>query len=454
MTRIDRLWRSAAQRPNFMRVLSNTWWLFADRVLRMAFGLTVGIWVARYLGPQQFGLLNYVTAVVALFASVVPLGLDTIVVRELVQHGAALGDILGTTFLMRMIAGITVGGAAIIFVVATPKGTGQLVMLTAILSITVLTRAADVFDLSFQSRMQSKLTVTAKNAGTIVGNVGRIFLIVRAGSLTAFCWVAAFEAALCAVGLAVAYILNGNSLRTWKFKGSLAVRLLKESWPLILSGMAIMLYMRIDLVMLRFMVGDTATGIYAAACRVSEMCYFIPIAITTSVSPVIIGLRKTSKELYLRRLEQLFTLLALLSIAFSLFMTFAAKWVVGVLYGSGFHLAGPILAVHIWASVFVFLGVAQSPWDVSESAVSYSLYRTIAGALINIAMNVVLIPRMAGMGAAIATLVSYAVSGFFANALFAKTRPVFMLQMKALTLFHLRRILWSSDLPLNGATTK
>jgi len=430
---IGRFWLSVFLKPNFKKVLSNTWWLFADRVLRLVFGLTVGIWVARYLGPQQFGLLNYLTAVVAMFASIVPLGLDTIVVRELVQDSADAGDVLGTTFLLRAVAGVVVSVVAIAFVAVTPKTTSQIVLLTTILSLTVLPRAADVFDLCFQSRMQSKLTVTAKNAGTIIGNLGRILLIIRSGSLIGFCWVAAIESILGAVGLAFTYVLNGDSFRTWGFNWHLARRLLNESWPLILSSMAIVLYMRIDVVMLRTMAGDTATGIYAAATRVSEVFYFVPVAITTSVSPLIIGLRKSNEELYLHRMSQL-----LLALSLSLVTTFAAKFIVNALFGSIFSQAAPILAVHIWASAFVFLGVAQSPWDVSENAISYSLFRTIAGAIINIVMNLVLIPHLTGMGAAIATLVSYAVSGVFANALFAKTRPVFKLQMKALTLSGLR----------------
>ena len=280
-----------------------------------------------------------------------------ILVRELVQNSAAKGDLLGTTFIMRAATGVVVSVAAIVFVAKTPNSSSHPFLLTAILSLTVLPRAADVFDLCFQSQMQSKLTVTAKNAGSLIGNAGRILLILRSASLVAFCWVAAIEAMLGAVGLALTYVFKGIPLRTWNFNWGLGRRLLKESWPLILSGMAIALYMRIDVVMLRLMVGDTATGIYAAATRVSEVCYFVPVAITTSVSPLIIGLRKSSQELYLRRLRQLFAFLALVAITLSVFTTFTAKLVINILYGSSFLQAAPILAVHIWASIFVFLGV-------------------------------------------------------------------------------------------------
>ena len=394
--------------------------------------------MARYLGPQQFGLLNYALAMVALFASVVPLGLDTIVVRELVHDSDAAGRILGTTFIMRVGAGLLMTVVTIASVVVMTGGDHQLVLLTSIASLAILPRAADVFDLCFQSRMQSRLTVTAKNAGTLVGNISRIVLILTSASLVAFCWTTSIEAILGGIGLAVTYMIAGNSFRGWNFDLHLARRLLKECWPLILSGLAIILYMRIDVIMLRMMAGDEATGIYAAAYRVSEICYFVPIAITTSVSPLIIALRTTNEEVYLRRLRQLFTYLALLSVIFSLFTTFASKWMVTVLFGSHFAAAAPVLAIHIWASVFVFLGVAQNPWDVSENAVAYSLPRTFAGTVTNIAINLVLIPRLGAIGAAIATLISYAVSGVIMNAFFAKTRPVFLMQMKALSLLGVR----------------
>jgi PST family polysaccharide transporter len=404
----------------------------------MLFGLTIGIWVARYLGPGQFGLLNYVIAVVALFASVVPLGLDTIVVRDLVHAPEQSGSLLGTTFLLRVVAGLLMSVAAILFAAYSPGGNHHTVLLTAIIALSVVPRAADVFDLCFQSTMQSKLTVMAKNAGTLIGNAGRIVLILLSASLTAFCWITSIEVILGALGLAITYIVSGNTFCQWSFNANLARRLLKESWPMIISGMFILLYMRIDVVMLKLMAGDAATGIYSAAYRVSEICYFIPSAITTSVSPIILALRKSDNALYLVRIRQLFSLLITLSLCLSIFTTLTAHWIVNILYSARFAQAAPILAVHIWASVFVFLGVAQGPWDVAENALPYTLYRTMIGGAANIIINMVLIPRFGGMGAAIATLISYAVSGTFANLLFAKTRPAFALQIQSLKLTDLR----------------
>jgi PST family polysaccharide transporter len=194
--------------------------------------------------------------------------------------------------------------------------------------------------------------------------------------------------------------------------------------------MAIMVYMRLDMVMLKMMKGDLAVGLYAAATRVSEVWYFIPLAIVSSVSPAIMR-AKDDQELFYSRNRRLFALMTLTACAIGSVVALASHAIIRILYSSSYSGAAPVLAVHIWASVFVFLGVAQSPWDITRNLLKLSLYRTIAGAVINVVMNLYLIPRYAAMGAAIATVVSYAVSGVFANVFSARTRPIFFMQMKS-----------------------
>jgi PST family polysaccharide transporter len=194
--------------------------------------------------------------------------------------------------------------------------------------------------------------------------------------------------------------------------------------------MAVMIYLRIDMVMLKFMQNDAAAGIYAAATRVSEVWYFIPVAIVSSVSPAIIRSRDNPAT-YTSRLHRLFVVMILISVVIGAGIACASDWIVQVLYSSTYKGAARVLAVHIWASVFVFLGVAQSPWNVAENLLKPSMYRTIAGAISNILLNLYLIPRYSAFGAAIATVVSYAISGVFANAFDLRTRAIFYLQLKS-----------------------
>jgi PST family polysaccharide transporter len=194
--------------------------------------------------------------------------------------------------------------------------------------------------------------------------------------------------------------------------------------------MAIMVYMRLDAVMLKTMKGDFAVGLYSAATKVSEVWYFIPVAIVSSVQPAIMRV-KDNPKLFDDRIRKLFSLMALSACVIGTAVALASHLVIRLLYSSAYLGAAPVLAVHVWASVFVFLGAAQSPWDLSKNLLRLALYRTLAGAVINVALNLYLIPRYSAMGAAIATVISYAVSGVFANALSAKTRPIFYMQMKS-----------------------
>jgi PST family polysaccharide transporter len=405
-------------------------WLLLDRVVRMGMGLFVGVWVARYLGPAQFGSLNFATAFIALFGTVTTLGLDGILVRELLHNAQDTNEILGTTLALRSAAGFLAVGISIATLRLIQPHDPQALLLVSILSLTLFFQAFDTIDCFFQSKVQSKITVWAKNGAFLVFAAIRVSMIYVRIPLWGFAAAMAGEVALGAAGLVLGYRLSGGNISFWRTSKRRAVRLLQQSWPVIFSGMAIMIYMRLDTVMLKMMQGDYAVGLYSAAIRVSEVWYFIPVAIVSSVSPAIMRV-KDDPELFYERLRKLFSLMAISACVIGSIVALASSAIIRVLYSNTYSGAGPVLAVHVWASVFVFLGCAQSPWDISNNQLKLSLYRTATGAVINVAMNLYLIPRYSAMGAAMATVVSYAVSGVFANAFSARTRPIFYMQMKA-----------------------
>jgi PST family polysaccharide transporter len=238
------------------------------------------------------------------------------------------------------------------------------------------------------------------------------------------------EYALAAAGLVLMYRWTGGRFLRLRIRRQRAVELLKQSWPVILSGMAIMIYMRIDAVMLKVMQGDRAVGLYAAATRVSEVWYFIPTAIVSSVMPGIIRL-KSEPLRYHARIQRLFSLMSAISLSIGSAVALCSYEIIHVLYASAYDAAAPVLAVHIWASVFVFLGAAQAPWDFSERLLKLGFYRTASGAVSNVLLNLVLIPRYSALGAAVATVLSYALSAVFANVLSARTRPILVMQLKS-----------------------
>lgn len=416
------------------KIIANTGWLFADRILRMGLGLFVGVWVARYLGVQQFGVFNYATAFVALFSTLSTLGLDAIVVRSIVREPEKRAEILGTAFWLKLFGGVTAIILAVSSIIAVRHDDQLTISLVAILSSVGIFQAFDTIDLWFQSQVQSKYTVIAKNTAFVITALVKVALISFHAPLIAFAWAGLGEVSLGAIGLIISYRVRGYSPWLWPWSSLLVKTLLKESWPLILSGVTIMIYMRIDQIMLGQMVGDKAVGLYSAATRISEVWYFIPMAIASSVSPAIYAAKEVSEALYYQRIKQLIRMLVLISLVISVPMSLMSGKLITILFGNGYAEAGKILAIHIWASLFVFMGVATSPWFIAEGLTEFSFHRTLIGAVVNVVLNFLLIPSYGGIGAAIATVIAYAIAAFLANGLNSKTHRIFIIQLKSLIL--------------------
>jgi PST family polysaccharide transporter len=234
------------------------------------------------------------------------------------------------------------------------------------------------------------------------------------------------------MGLIITYRLHGYYLKKWQISLRYAKELLADSWPLIVSGLAVGLFMKIDQVMLREMVGSESAGIYSAATRISEVWYFIPAVIVSSVSPSIIEAKKMGEGLYYQRLQRLFHLIAGLAFAIAIPITFLSRPLILLLFGESYAAASPILAIHIWATLFYFLGIAQGPWNITEGLMNLSLKRTLITAMVNIILNLILIPLYAGIGAAISTVTSYVCGAFLANIINDKSRRIFFLQAESI----------------------
>jgi PST family polysaccharide transporter len=418
--------------------VANTSWLFGDRILRMGTSLVVGVWVARYLQVEQYGLFNYALAFVTLFTPVFTLGLDDVVVRYLVRESSNKDEILGTTFWLKLLGGVASLLLAVGFMLFSGKTDVSRIWLVAILALSGIFRASDTVELWFQSQVKSKYTVVAKNVAYVISTAIKIALILYKAPLIAFAWITVAELAMSAIGLAVVYQKKASSLWLWKWNSSTAKILLKDSLPLMFSGFAIMIFMKIDQLMLGQIINEAEVGIYSAAVRISEVWYFIPTTIVASVAPSIYAAKEKSEAHYYKRIGQLLRLMAGISIAIALPMTFLSGYIITTMFGSGYAEAGPVLAVHIWTSLFVFMGVATSPWFIAEGLNNVSLGKTVLGAILNIILNYLLIPEYKGLGAAIATIASQAVAAFLSNAFDGRTRKLFMIQLKSIFLLPIK----------------
>ena len=427
--------KSLQNNQGFIKYFKNTSWLFGEKILRMAVGLFVGIWIARYLGPAQFGLFSYAQSFVGLFTAIATLGLDGIVVRELVKNESRRDELIGTAFWLKLMGAFGVLGILAIAVNFTSNDSYTNSLIFIIASATIF-QSFNVVDFYFQSKVLSKYVVYANVISLFISSLVKITLILSEAPLEAFAIVIVFDSFVLACGFIYFYIKNNSKFMTYNLKlnKSTAVDLLRDSWPLILSGMVIAVYMKIDQVMIKEMMDAEAVGQYAAAVRLSEAWYFIPMVIASSLFPAIISAKKQSEELYYNRLQKLYDFIVWIAIVIAIPMSFLSDWIIELLYGNQYNQAGSVLMIHIWAGVFVFLGVASSKWFLSENLQKYSFYRTLAGAIINIILNYILIPIYGIYGAAFATLVSQVIASYLFNMTNKKLRHTFLLQTNAILL--------------------
>lgn len=405
-------------------IVANIGWLMGDRILRMGIGLIVGVWVTRYLGAEQFGTFNFALAIVALLTPFANLGLDNIVIRNVVRDQNSANEILGTAAALRFIGSIFMNVLAlfIVLILRPTDFVSQVLVIT--LSSSTFFQTFDCVDLWFQSQVQSKYIIPVKLFALVFATALRLLLIWNGASVIAFAMVALIENVESIFGSVIIYHLKGENIRRWRIKWQVAYHLLQDSLPLMLSGIAIGIYMKIDQVMLGGMLGDHEVGIYSVAVRLSELWYFIPLAIVSSTFPSIVRIKQINEALYLARLKKLFILMTCLSYAISIPMTFFSKHLVAWLYGDAFAEAGPVLTIHIWASLAVFLGVIRESWMTTEGFMRTSLVITICGALSNIALNLWFIPILGAVGAALATVISYFFTIFIFPLFIPWMRPI------------------------------
>lgn len=388
----------------------------------MGMGLLVGVWIARYLGPEQFGLFNYATAIVALFTAIATLGLNSIVVRDLVKHPSDATVTLGTAFLLQLIGGLLATIAAIVAVNILRPNDSTTKIIVAIVGFSMVFKASDVIRYWFESKIQSKYTVWVENAAFLIFAAIKVVLILVTAPLLAFAWILLAEAALVATLLLLIYRQQGNRLSEWRCNYSQAKKLLHDSWPLILSGLAAMLYMRVDQIMLGQMLGNSAVGVYSAAARISEVWYFVPMAIANSALPEIIKLKSVNQEKYLNKIQNLYDILIGFSILVAITVTILAPKIIRVLYGNNFSDASTILSIQIWAGVFVTMGVARGPWIISEGLQKYTYQYIGLAMMVSLISNSLLIPRFGPVGASISSIAAQATTALIAPSLFSSTR--------------------------------
>jgi len=434
--------KSKAENNHELRkIMGNINWLTAGIIFRDVIGLFVVAWVARYLGPEQFGMMNYAIAFVALFSTLSTLGLDNIVIRNLLLKPENKEKYLGTSFVLKLFGSfmmLLLSSIVIYFI--QPEGT-LVRVLVFIIAFGYIFKAFDVIDFWFQSKIQAKYTVYARSISFFIVSILKVVFILTQSPLVAFVLMFSLDFLLASLLLIFFYIKEKEgSLFNWKVSIDTVKELLKDSWPLILSGLAVTIYMKIDQVFIGNMLGQEELGIYSSAVKLSEAWFFIPTVVTASVFPAILNAKKKSEKLYYKRFQMLFDGFTWFTILVALVVTFLSPVIIRILYGQEYIEAAKVLSVHIWAGVAVFGGVGMGRYLIAENLTKISLFTTVLGAITNIILNIILIPKFGIMGAAYTTIATYFISTY-AVLIPKKSRGIGLQLLRSFDLFRYFRVI-------------
>lgn len=414
-------------------ILANVAYLSGARLAQIVASFTVGIFVARHVGPQGWGTLAYVANFVGLFSGIAAMGLDTVVVRDLVRgkaSGEGTMDILGAAFAVRVIASIVtfamVGGGALL--AGNDASTTKMVLIVA---CGLLLQPLSVIDLYYQSRVMSKYAVRVQVSVLATTSVARVGLVMIHAPLVAFAWLLLADGALAMLGLALMFRVQHPHSWRWRVDRALAVRLVKDAWPMALTGTLLGIYTNVDLVLVKELLGEASAGQYAVVLSICAALSFVPMALGRSVFPALVEAR-SDRAAYQRRLQQCFDVFVWVGIAVAVPITLFASELVTLIYGSDYANSGRVLAIYIWGTVATLSGVITSYWLVAESLQALYPVRVLVSLVVCVILTIMLIPSLGITGAAIASVVARFLASTVFYAFDSRTRILVAMQVRAL----------------------
>ena len=423
--------RRISHRPNLVKIVHNIIWLFFDKILRMGVGFFVGVWIVRYLGPEQFGLLSFITAFIGLFGVFAALGLQSIVVRDIVRDPDCAPEILGTTAILQLIGGVAAYLIVLVAIAYLRPDDSIAHTIVAILGSTMLLKASEISVYWFESKVLSKYIVWVQNGVILVFATVKVILILQQASLIAFVWIILVEAVVMAIFLLG--IMSKYGLLLTKLRVSImrVKSLLKDSWPVLLSSINLMVQARIDQIMLGQMIGDIEVGYYSLALLVITFATFPTIILHNSFAPSIISSKKISENLYLERLEAFYKLNVITALFIAVPIAIFSPWIILVLFGEAYKPAALIMSIMTIRLIFTHIGIARGIYLLNENLLKFSAVTMIIGTITNITLNYFWIPMYQGIGATVASLVSFFVTIFVLDIFYSKTKKNTVLMVRS-----------------------
>ena len=419
------------------KVFKNAGWIISGKMIQMLINLVVGLITARYLGPSNYGLISYAGAYTAFFSSFCTLGINSVIVKELIDNPEKTGTIIGTTLGLRAVSSFLSALTIICISFVVDANEPVTIAVVALCSIGVLFQVFDTFNYWFQAKLQSRTTAIVTLIAYVITAIYKVILLIEEKPVTYFALATSIDYFCIAVLLFFCYKkYHGNKL---SFSWNEGKDLLKKSVHFILPGLMVAIYGQTDKIMLKHMISEAEVGYYSTALSLCNMWCFILSAIIDSLYPPIMESYRVNKEDFDKKNRLLYAIVFYLSVVVSLIFTIFGKFIVKLLYGQDYLSAVSPLRVITWYTAFSYLGVARNAWIVCMNRQKYLKYLYVAVAAVNIVLNCALIPVLGATGAAIASLSAQIITTFVIPFFIKDLRENSVLMLEAITFRGIRQ---------------
>ncbi len=433
---LDKVIRRFHLSPAKANIIKNVSWAVLGKVVTLLSTLLVGIFVARYLGPDQYGLMNYIISLVALFTVFATFGTSEIIVRELAKKELPKEVILGSAFAMRVGLSVLAFLAVVIYLFVSDE-TAETAVMVLIYASSIFLSSFDVIRFYFTSIVNNEYVVKSEIFRTIIGTFIKIILLLLKAPLIAFVIALAFDFFLLASGYMMAYQKKVDFIRKWNVNISFIKKLLSTSFPLLISGAAAIVYQRIDQVMIGKMLDNEAVGFFSTAASFVSIVTFIPTIMVQTTAPILVNYWKNDKARYEKVSQQIMNLTTWGTFIICAIISALSYPIIRYTYGIEYLSAIPILQILVFKAVGVALITIGGQLTIIENIHKWAFIRNILSCVVCVACNYYLIPRWGVIGSAWATIITVFFTGSLSNIFIPQYFHILRKQCKALFIGYL-----------------
>lgn len=400
------------------------------KIIQSLISLVIGTISARYLGPSNYGLINYASSLIAFVVPLAQLGLRNIFVEQIISHPEREGKTVGTSLVMSMVSSLFCIIGCLTFVFLVNANERETLIVCALYSVTLLFQMSDMIEYWYQAKLLSKYTSLVALAAYTIVALYRVFLLITQKSIYWFALTNALDYMLITVALLVLYRKLGT--QRLSFSLSLAKELFSVSKYYIISSMMTTIFAQTDKIMIKMMIGNAENGYYSTAINCTAVSSFVFIAVIDSMRPLILDSKKRSEEQFNRNMSRLYSVIIYMGLAQSVALTVLAKPVVLFLYGEAYRPSISILQIITWYTAFSYMGNVRNIWILAEKKQNHLWKINLSGAVLNVIGNFILIPFLGAAGAAIASVATQCFTNFVLCLVMKPIRPTATLIWKSL----------------------